>query len=182
MSRDQCIDPSATSYSICKFKTTVHGATFLMTSHVRSALWTLYIISPLYFSGKSCRVRTQFNGQSPSQEECPILCIPNAQWGFAKVTQQPKGRVGRPATRWVIIRWRWLWHTPPSLSLKRRSWQVQFIFYYSVILRSFEVCEVFETSRVDLDSYLYLVLFIFIFWLPIVVGQFFGSCQSMKPV
>ena len=109
---------------------------------------TLTLISPLYFSGKSGRVRTQFNGQSPSQEECPILCIPNAQWGFAKVPQQPKGRVGRPATRWVIIRWRWLWHTPPSLSLKRRSWQVQLIFYYSVILRSLRKF-LFETQIFD---------------------------------
>ena len=33
--RDQCIDQSAMSYSVCKFKTSVHGATFLMTSHVR---------------------------------------------------------------------------------------------------------------------------------------------------
>ena len=41
MSRDQRIDQSATSYSVCKFKTSVHGAIFLMTSHVRWALWTL---------------------------------------------------------------------------------------------------------------------------------------------
>ena len=41
MSRDQRIDQSATSYSIFKFKTSVHGPTFFMTSHVRSALWTL---------------------------------------------------------------------------------------------------------------------------------------------
>ena len=41
MSRDQRIDQSATSYWVCKFKTTVRGATYLMTSHVSSALWTL---------------------------------------------------------------------------------------------------------------------------------------------
>ena len=40
MSRDQRIDQSATSYCVCKFKTTVRGATYLMTSHVSSALWT----------------------------------------------------------------------------------------------------------------------------------------------
>ena len=42
MSRDQRIDQSATSYCICKFKTTVRGATYFMTSHVSSALWTLH--------------------------------------------------------------------------------------------------------------------------------------------
>ena len=41
MSRDQRFDQSATSYCVCKFKTTVRGATYLMTSHVSSALWTL---------------------------------------------------------------------------------------------------------------------------------------------
>ena len=43
MSRDQRIDQSATSYSVCKFKTSVHGATFLRTSHLRSALLSNWI-------------------------------------------------------------------------------------------------------------------------------------------
>ena len=41
MSRDQRIDQSAMSYCVCKFKTTVRGATYLMTSHVSSSLWIL---------------------------------------------------------------------------------------------------------------------------------------------
>ena len=46
MSRDQRIDQSATSYCVCKFKTTVRRATYLMTSHVSLALWTLMFQSP----------------------------------------------------------------------------------------------------------------------------------------
>ena len=58
VSHDQRIDQSATSYSVCKFKTSVRRATFLMTLYVRSALWTLTIYNPLlnqHFSETGCQ-------------------------------------------------------------------------------------------------------------------------------
>ena len=60
MSRDQRIDQSATSYCVCKFKTTVRGATYLMTSHVSSALWTLHSILCMYCMYQN-RQKTSFN-------------------------------------------------------------------------------------------------------------------------